>query len=116
MSEMLFEGYEPAEPVPVEVLSPDRRRTQRQADAIAAGHHPLTRMPIEGVVVDDSRRYDKFCQAMVEGTTEFDWEGGQYALPEHLREGLRRWAVELSAWADHPGAVDGGGREGSGDA
>jgi hypothetical protein len=43
----LFAGYEPPPaPEPVEQLSADRRRTQRQAQAIAAGIHPLTRRPI----------------------------------------------------------------------
>lgn len=37
----LFAGFDtPREPDPQ--LSPDRRRTQRQADAIAVGRHPLT--------------------------------------------------------------------------
>lgn len=36
----LFAGYEPPEPDPIEVLSPDRRRTQRQASLIKAGKHP----------------------------------------------------------------------------
>ena len=36
----LFPGYEPPEPEPVEQLSPDRRRTERQASLIAAGRHP----------------------------------------------------------------------------
>lgn len=45
MSETLFEGYEP-EPVEVEVLSPDRRRTARQAAFVAAGVHPLTKGPL----------------------------------------------------------------------
>lgn len=46
MSEMLFDGYEPAEPVPEVKLSPGQRLTQRQAADIAAGRHPLTRQPI----------------------------------------------------------------------
>lgn len=42
----LFDGYEPAVPLPVVPLSADRRRTARQAAAVAAGRHPLTRGPI----------------------------------------------------------------------
>ena len=42
-NETLFDGYEPTEPESVEVLSPDRRRTARQAALIAAGIHPLTK-------------------------------------------------------------------------
>lgn len=36
----LFDGYQPADPPPA--LSADRRRTARQAAAVAAGRHPLT--------------------------------------------------------------------------
>jgi len=43
MGEMLFEGYDPAEPAPVEKVSADRRRTLRQAAYVAAGIHPLTK-------------------------------------------------------------------------
>jgi hypothetical protein len=42
----LFDGYEPAEPLPVDQASYQRRLTQRQAALVAAGRHPLTRGPI----------------------------------------------------------------------
>ena len=59
----------------------------------------LTPVPLEGVIVDDSERWERLCLGMVEGMTEFDWEPGHpNSLPEHLREGLRRWAQELKAW------------------
>jgi hypothetical protein len=40
MTDALFDGYEPGEPPPP--LSADRRRTQRQAERVAMGVHPLT--------------------------------------------------------------------------
>jgi hypothetical protein len=43
---VLFDGYEPAEAVPVPKVSADRRRTLRQAERIAAGVHPLTGGPL----------------------------------------------------------------------
>lgn len=48
MSETLFDGYEPAEPMPDPYagLSADQRRTKRQAANVAAGIHPLTRGPL----------------------------------------------------------------------
>ena len=42
MSETLFPGYEPEVREPEPDMSADRRRTKRQADAIAIGRHPLT--------------------------------------------------------------------------
>jgi hypothetical protein len=42
----LFAGYEPPPVEPVEQLSADRRRTERQAANVAAGIHPLTRGPL----------------------------------------------------------------------
>jgi hypothetical protein len=43
----LFAGYEPPAADPdYSHLSPDARRTKRQADAIAIGRHPLTGGPI----------------------------------------------------------------------
>jgi hypothetical protein len=42
----LFGGYEPPAPESIEKLSADRRRTQRQAENIAAGIHPLTKGPL----------------------------------------------------------------------
>lgn len=42
MSETLFGGYEPPDREPLPDLSPDRRRTLRQAEQIAVGIHPLT--------------------------------------------------------------------------
>lgn len=38
---VLFEGYEPAAVDEALALSPDRRRTERQRQAIRAGSHPL---------------------------------------------------------------------------
>lgn len=38
----LFPGFDLVEVEPDPPLSPDRRRTRRQADAIALGRHPLT--------------------------------------------------------------------------
>lgn len=64
---------------------------------------------LEGVVIDDSVERDRFCQEMVESTTEFDWEPGHpHSLPEHLRDGLRRWAEDLKAWdrKAHASSVD----------
>lgn len=46
MSETLFEGYDPPPVVEVAPMSADRRRTQRQADDIAIGRHPLTGGPL----------------------------------------------------------------------
>lgn len=51
MSEMsLFPGWEPpvavVKPSQAEGLSADRRRTLRQGEAIAEGHHPLTGGPL----------------------------------------------------------------------
>lgn len=46
MSETLFPGYEPEVREP---LSVDRRRTLRQAEAIAAGRHPLTGGPLHSL-------------------------------------------------------------------
>jgi hypothetical protein len=45
VSETLFDGYEPAQPLPdpMEGMSADRRRTLRQAANVAAGIHPLTK-------------------------------------------------------------------------
>jgi hypothetical protein len=42
MTETLFPGFEPPTSEPEPSLSPDRRRTKRQADMIAIGRHPLT--------------------------------------------------------------------------
>ena len=42
----LFDGYEPAERLPVDQASYQRRLTQRQAALVAAGKHPLTRGPL----------------------------------------------------------------------
>lgn len=43
----LFPDLAPVEqPEPPPRLSPDRRRTARQRDAIAAGVHPLTGLPL----------------------------------------------------------------------
>lgn len=42
----LFDGFEPAVPVSAEPVSADRRRTQRQAAAIANGIHPYTHTPL----------------------------------------------------------------------
>jgi hypothetical protein len=39
----LFPDLEPTPRPPVKPMSADRRRTQRQRDAVAAGVHPLTR-------------------------------------------------------------------------
>lgn len=54
---------------------------------------------IEGVVVDDRGSIERFCQAVVESTTEYDWTGGAHQLPDHLRDGLRAWAGEFIAWS-----------------
>lgn len=43
MTESLFPDLIPLQLAPVERLSPDRRRTLRQARDIQAGRHPLTR-------------------------------------------------------------------------
>lgn len=45
MDEALFPGYEPP-PAPEVPPTADRRRTARQAAAVAAGRHPLTGGPI----------------------------------------------------------------------
>lgn len=59
----------------------------------------LSRVALEGVVVDDEAGVDRFCRAMIESTTEFDWCGDfEHSIPGHLREGLRRWAREFRAW------------------
>lgn len=42
----LFPDLLPPGPVPVEELSPDRRRTLRQREAVEAGLHPLTGQPL----------------------------------------------------------------------
>ncbi len=39
---------------------------------------------------------DRFPQAMVEATTEFDWA----ELPEHIKDVMRDAARKFSAWAD----------------
>jgi hypothetical protein len=62
------------------------------------GMDPTYGDPIEGVVVDDSKRFDRLCAGMVESMTEFDWEGGPHGLPEHLRQGLRDWYRQLVEW------------------
>lgn len=55
--------------------------------------------PIEGVVVDNEPNVDRLCAGMVETMTEFDWAPeSQHSLPEHLRDGLRKWAREFYAW------------------
>lgn len=57
------------------------------------------RMPLEGVVVDDEAGIERFCQAIIESTTEFDWRpDAEHSLPEPLREGLRAWARRFRAW------------------
>jgi hypothetical protein len=57
------------------------------------------RMPLEGVIVDDEAGVERFCQAIIETTTEFDWAPGmEHSLPEPLREGLRTWARKFVAW------------------
>lgn len=43
--DVLFPGYEPAEPP--EALSADRRRTLRQRQDVANGVHPLMRTPTD---------------------------------------------------------------------
>ncbi len=42
----LFPGFEPPQVDTGPALSPDQRRTRRQADAIALGRHPLTGGPL----------------------------------------------------------------------
>lgn len=42
----LFDGYDDPPPDPLLELSPDQRRTARQAQQVAAGVHPLTGGPL----------------------------------------------------------------------
>lgn len=55
---------------------------------------------IEGTVVDETRRFDRLCQGMVESMTEFDWEDGPHAIPGYLRDALRDWCWALNAWSE----------------
>lgn len=69
----LFPDLQPTELEPVERLSPDRRRTRRQRDAIAAGRHPLTGGPIN--------------HAGTCGTCQHRMAGGQDRYPKCLLKG-----------------------------
>lgn len=123
MTSALFD-VEPVIPAPVGKLSPDRRRTQRQAEHLARGLHPLTaalRYPIklhaaaapaddrdaEGRRCGDCRyrrpvggghdgRYPK----CVEGYQERD-PAKKYAGPPRVTNGA---GTDVRAW--WPGCVD----------
>lgn len=56
----------------------------------------VARAVIEGVVVE--RDHTRLAQAMLEGTTEFDFAAGPYAIPDELRERLVQWCADLDAW------------------
>lgn len=57
------------------------------------------RIVLEGMVVDGEAGIERFCEAIVETTTEYDWRPGTpHSLPEHLCDGLRAWARAFVAW------------------
>lgn len=56
--EPLFGGYEPPAAVADPSLSPDRRRTARQAELIRRGVHPLTRLPAHELAPTDASPQD----------------------------------------------------------
>ena len=59
----------------------------------------LSRVALEGVIVDDEVGVERFCQALIETTTEFDWHAdSEHSIPEYLRDGLRAWVRQFHAW------------------
>jgi len=122
MSEVpLFDGYEPppsADPEPP--LSADRRRTQRQADDITLGRHPLTRGPLHPLASRhrdaQSPKDDPFTCGSCYFRQSFGWHSRSYpkcALPGPVRDyrrgedGQWRWVtVEGAPRASHSATSD----------
>ena len=100
MSDVLFDGYDPAEPIPQPTLSSDRRRTVRQAQDVATGRHPLTRGPLHPDASRDrtreSGRRDPFtCGTCVHRDTRFTFPKclalGPKALSHSAATDVRAW-------------------------
>jgi hypothetical protein len=58
----------------------------------------FTGTPIEGLTDEEAEKQDRdrFPQAMIEGSTEYDWAD----LPDWLKDVMRNAADEFRRWAD----------------
>lgn len=54
--------------------------------------------PVEGMSAEEAEKHDRdrLAQAMIEGSTEYDWD----ELPEWLQKVIRNAADEFCNWAD----------------
>jgi hypothetical protein len=100
VSEALFDGYEPAEAVPAPKVSAGRRLTMRQAEAIAAGRHPLTGGPLHELA---SRHRDATSPKSDPFTCGSCWF--REVMPYHNKSYAKCWQAD-SKRVTHSAATD----------
>lgn len=74
--EALFEGWEPATPIPGEDLSAQQRLTRRQYADVEAGRHPLTGQPVHPEAPKGTDRPKQLREAFTCGGCRFLSDNG----------------------------------------
>lgn len=107
----LFHVDEPPAPPPVEKLSPDRRRTQRQREALERGAHPLSLARIDGppvLVHPDAGQPDGPTCGSCRFRTIVGWRDRRYAKCGWLPP---TWSADQAARRTPPRANHGAGTD-----